>query len=254
MNITILGCGGSLGVPQVGCKCYVCKAGNQHNLRSRASIFIESETTKILIDASPDVRSQALKSNITHIDAVVLTHGHSDHISGLDDLKPFYLKTKKQIPVYMNTETWNVVQSSFSYLFKDYGSKIYQPIMKENIVNNYDEIVIGDIKLQLFEQGHGEISSLGIRVNDFAYSTDLNNLPDASLPHLQGLACWVVDCLRYSLSPSHTCYEQTLEWINQLKPKDAILTHMSHEIGYEEILKLLPANIRPAYDGMVLKI
>lgn len=255
IKCTILGCGGSMGVPQVACSCYVCKSDAPRNKRTRASILIESENCKILIDASPDLRQHALKYNITNLDAVIFTHAHSDHFSGLDELKPIYLAHNfKPIQTYATEKTYMDIKKGFNYAFSG-NSEIYKPFLAENIIQESDVIKIKDIEIQVFPQEHGaNMTVLGIKVGDFVYSTDVNSFPEKSKKHLENLDVWVVDCLRYHYAPTHSCYEQTMDWIDQYKPKRAYLTHMAHEIEYDEMNRITPEHISPAHDGLVIEI
>lgn len=255
IKCTILGCGGSMGVPQVACSCYVCKSTNPKNIRTRASLLIESDNCKILIDASPDLRFHALKHNITHLDAVIFTHAHSDHFSGLDELKPIYLAHNFQpIPTYATAKTYADIKKGFDYAFSG-NTEIYKPFVTENIVGEYDVLKIKDIELQLFAQEHGKgLTVLGIKVNNFVYSTDVNNFSDKSKKYLENLDTWVVDCLRYHFAPTHSSYEQVMDWVDQYKPKQVYFTHMAHEIEYDEINRITPDNISPAHDGLVIEV
>jgi phosphoribosyl 1,2-cyclic phosphate phosphodiesterase len=258
MKCTILGCGGSLGVPQLLCDCYVCTSGNSKNNRTRSSISVESKNTVVLIDASPDFKQQALQNDIKRIDACLITHTHSDHVSGIDDIKPFVPYPQKSspnlMPVYMSFDDNNAIMNSYGYLFENDRNNVYKPIARDVRIDHLKEFTIGDIKIKPFKQNHGKINTMGFRFGNMAYSTDFNNLPKESLKILEGLDLWIVDCLRFHYSPTHSCYEQTLDLIDTVKPKKAVLTHMAHELDYDELLRVLPlkANIVPAYDGMVL--
>ncbi len=256
LTCVILGCGGSMGVPQIGCNCVVCKSDNPKNKRLRASILLQSDTTTVLIDAAPDLRTFALRHNINKVDALIITHAHSDHFSGIDDMKPIvHLNGSRAIPTYMLDQTFEQIGTSYKYIFEDTGSDVYRPILERKHIEEFDQIQIGDIQIQLFPQQHGsKMISLGMKIGNFAYSTDVNGLPDASFKILDGIETWIVDCLRYHYAPTHTNYQQTLEWIERVKPKQAILTHMAHEIDYDEILKILPKDVIPAFDGMVIPI
>ncbi len=256
VKCTILGCGGSMGVPQIGCSCVVCKSDNPKNQRLRASILLQSATTTVLIDASPDLRTFALKYDIKKVDGLIITHAHSDHFSGIDDMKPIvHLNGSTPVSTYMLDQTYQQIGSSYNYIFEDTGSDVYRPILERKRVQEFDVLEIGDIKIQLFPQKHGsQMMSLGLRVNNFAYSTDVNGLSDASFKILEGVETWVVDCLRYHFAPTHTNYQQTMEWIERVKPKQAILTHMAHEIDFDEMTRIAPKNVTPAYDGMVIVI
>lgn len=250
----MLGTGSSLGVPELLCECSVCTSKNSKNKRTRVSILVETETTAILIDASPDFRHQALVNSIKKIDAVIITHSHMDHVSGLDDLKPYARLNNTKLPVYMTKETRESVESGYNYLFMQKKESIYRPILEAITIEEFAEIKVGDMLINTFPQDHGDITSLGIRVGDFAYSTDFKKIPQKSLSVLTGVKTWVVDCLRYHYAPTHMNYESTLDYIAKVKPEIAYLTHMAHEIDYDEISKMLPKNIHPAYDGLVISL
>jgi len=256
IKCTILGCGGSMGVPQIGCQCSVCSSNAPKNSRLRSSILIESENTKILVDATPDLRQCALKYNISKLDAVIITHAHSDHFSGIDDLKPIYHNGGcEPIKTFLTQETYDRIGFSYDYIFNNVGSPIYKPILDKNIIQEFDVLQIGDITIQLFPQIHGEnMTSLGLRIEDFAYSTDVNEFPDKSYDVLKGVQTWIVDCLRYHYAPTHATFEQTLKWIEEISPKQAYLTHMAHEIDFNEISKILPSGVAPLYDGKIIQI
>lgn len=255
MKITVLGCGGSFGVPQLACNCYVCQSTDAKNKRTRTSILIESHNTTILVDISPDFRQQALKHNIKKIDAVIVTHPHADHFTGIDDLRPYCQQKNSLMPIYMASATWDLIGRNYAYLFQEHDSKsIYRHIMEARIVKNYDKIIIQDLQIQLFNQHHGAIDSLGLRIGDFAYSTDFNIMPAESELYLYNLKYWIVDCLKYSWAPSHSCYEQSIALIEKFNPETAILTHLAHEVDYNACKRILPANIQPAFDGMILEL
>lgn len=254
MKCTILGCGGSMGVPQLCCSCRVCTSDNPKNIRTRCSLFIESAETKILVDTAPDFRAQALKNNITSLNALIYTHTHFDHIAGIDEVKPFaFFAPNKMLDTYMTEETAESLKKTNFYAFESHS--VYKPFLNPKEIGYYDNIKIGDINLQLFKQEHGQnFHSLGIRIGNVAYSTDVNNLPYESLKVLEGVDTWMIDCLRYNWAPTHYTFEKTLELIDFVKPKRAILIHMAHEIDYDEIKKILPENVEPAFDGMVIDI
>lgn len=252
LKCVILGCGASDGTPRIGCKCAVCTSKNPKNFRLRSSIFVESDNANILIDITPDFRTQALQNDINKVNAVFLTHAHADHISGLDDLRPIAFEQKSVLTTYMNEETWKSVNAGFGFLYEDRA--IYAKILKNQIINDYDRILVGDLEVQAFKQYHGHITSLGFRIRNFAYSTDVITLPEESFAVLEGVDIWIVDCLRFFYSPSHSVYEQTMNWIDRVKPKIAILSHMTHQLDYNELASMLPSNIMPAYDGMVIDI
>lgn len=250
MKCTILGCGSSRGTPEIGCHCFTCSSTDPKNNRTRPSIMIESEATRIIVDTSPDLRVQALRHNIESLDAVIYTHFHADHVGGIDDLKP--LCKGAPIQAYTNQTTQQQLAASYSYIFKQV-SPIYPALMEVNVINDRSNFTIGDISVQSFTQDHNFSTSLGLRFGPLAYSTDACHLNDEAFELLRGVKVWLVDCLRYSWAPTHSHLERTLDWIAKVKPELAILTHMSHDIEYNEIKKLLPSNVVPAYDGMIIE-
>lgn len=252
MKCTILGCGGSNGVPEIGCECLVCKSENPKNCRTRVSILVEYEDTKILVDTSTDLRRQALDNNIKHVDAILYTHDHSDHVTGIDDTK-LLSKDKKPIPAYMDERTHSFLTQRFSYIFKQF-SPLYPPRLTANIIKTNENFNIKNIKVQSFPQIHGGIHSLGFKFGKLAYSTDLNQLPEESFKLLEGTEVWILDCMRYYWMPSHAYLELVLNWVARVKPKLTVLTHMSHAMEYDELSRILPEYIIPAYDGMVITL
>lgn len=249
MEITILGCGGSDGVPQIGCDCSVCCSDNQHNKRSRSSILININGFLLLIDAGPDLRQQILRENISGIDGVFITHGHYDHISGLGDVK-LLRKAGKQIPLYGDEETVTIIKSAFPYAFK--SSKLYPAIFNSHI--HYGAFSLNNFTIHPFKQKHGKYYSYGLKIQDFAYSTDVSYLNENAYSVLEGVKIWIVDCVRYYTSPTHFALDETIAAILRVKPELAILTHMCHDIDYEIMSKNLPSNIVLAYDGMKIKL
>lgn len=257
-KITILGCGASAGVPLIGCECPVCTSTDSRNKRTRVSILIEQHQQKLLVDTSPDLRQQCLANGIRTIDAVLFTHAHADHCHGIDDLRPLNYHRGDVIPTYGDAVAMEEIIPRFSYAFKppipEYGW--FRPALVPHIVDaqQMDPIHIGEMRVQLFPQTHGRLTTLGVRVGNFAYSTDVNHLPEESFEKLKGLDVWLVDCLRYEVSPTHAHLDLTLEWIRRMKPKRAILTHMSHDFDYEKFRRSLPNGVEPAYDGMVVTL
>lgn len=258
MKVTILGCGHSLGVPIIGCDCAVCTSDNNKNKRSRVSVWVEAYGLSLVIDTSPDFRIQAMRQGIKHIDAVLYTHDHADHTHGIDDLRPFNYIQDSAIQIYGNAETIDSLKRRFSYSFLPRPEKgdIFRPSLESHVIEGVDiaEFYINNNKIMAFEQRHGKTKSLGYRIGGFAYSTDVDVLPEAAFAALQGVECWVVDCLRYTPSYSHSSLPQTLEWIARVKPKKAILTHMAHEFDYEKLSAELPDAVFVGYDGMVVEI
>ncbi|MCI5050319.1 MAG: MBL fold metallo-hydrolase [Rickettsiales bacterium] len=255
INITVLGCGASAGVPIIGCDCDICQSDNPKNKRSRASILIESKNTAVIVDLSPDFRSQMLAHNIKHIDAIFLTHAHADHVHGIDDVRPFNYRKQGVLPIYSDKSTLDEVISRFSYAFQkpnpEYGW--FRPALEaiaidEHIGKPYK--ITDEITIIPFYLDHGSCMTLGLRINDVVYSTDVKDFPESAEPFLQDINTWIVDCLRPEPAPTHAHLDMTLEWIEQYKPKRAILTHMSHAFDYDDLNRKCPEHVTPAYDGL----
>jgi len=252
IEVIILGCGASSGVPIIGCNCSVCTSEDPKNKRTRSSIIIKQNGSSLLIDTSPDLRQQVLREKINKIDAVLYTHAHADHLSGIDDLRAFNHLKDDAIQIYSNQETIDYIEKSFGYVFKPLAPNIgwYKPLLIPNLLE-YNKIHnIAGMKVIPFREIHGQIDVIGIRIDDFAYSTDLNIIPEESLEMLKGLKLWVVDCIRYDSAPTHAGLDQVLKWVEILRPEKVILTHMTHVIDYNEISAKLFDSMKAAYDGM----
>jgi phosphoribosyl 1,2-cyclic phosphate phosphodiesterase len=252
LSITILGCGSSAGVPMIGCDCEVCQSADPKDKRTRVSIFVETEGKGILIDTSPDLRQQALRANLRQVDGVLYTHEHGDHSHGIDDLKRFNYLKQDQLHIYGDARTIQLLESRFSYAFLEPNPKYgwFRAALIPHTLMPYEMFEIEGVEVLPFPQVHGKIMSLGFRIGDFAYSTDLNALEDRALEALQGIHTWVVDAQGYSSPISHSNVSQTLEWIGRVKPKRAYLTHMGHELSYAALAKELPHGVAPCYDGL----
>lgn len=251
MRIIVLGCGSSGGVPLVTGFWGKCDPNNPKNKRRRSSILIQTEGKNILIDAGPDLREQLLDAKIRSIDAVIFTHSHSDHTRGLDELRHFFLETSKKIPIYGDKVTIDYLKNAYNYAFEQ-QDKNYPPFLEPYEFNEVFQL--GTIQVKTLIQKHGASISWGIRIGNFAYSTDFNFICDKSLEHLQGLTCWIVDCLRIAPHPTHSHLDYTLSLIKKITPTQSILTHMNQDFDYNEAKNLLPTGICPAFDGMVIKI
>lgn len=256
MKITMLGCGSSAGIPFIGCTCAVCTSTNPKNKRLRVSVYVETEDKKILIDTSPDLRQQAIANQINHIDAVLYTHDHADHTHGIDDLRSFNYLCGKEIPIYGNAELLSVLKQRFAYTFLPKPEQVWRrPALIPNQLPDLPvyEFKIGESSIVCFEQLHGKSKTLGYRIGNFAYSTDTDQLPESAFEALAGVKIWFVDCLRYSQSYSHSNLENTLRWIERVKPQRAVLTHMAHDFDYDTLKSELPAGVEPGYDGLVVE-
>lgn len=256
MKVTILGCSGSGGVPLIGCVCDVCNSSNPKNLRTRTSAYVEVNNARLLIDTSPDLRFQAIRENITRVDAVLYTHTHADHTHGIDEMRAFNWHAKSAIPIYGNAETISDLESRYSYALQPPPSepKWNRPSLTPHVIADDGFFTVGNTTIQSFLQYHGKGKTLGYRIGNFAYSTDVNNLPNNSFQALESLDLWVVDCLRYDPAPTHAHLAMTLEWIERVKPKRAVLIHMAHDLEYESLKKQLPAHVEPGFDGLSITL
>lgn len=256
LRFTILGCGSSGGVPRLGGHWGDCDPDEPRNTRRRCSLLIEriaeAGTTTVLIDTSPDLRAQLLDAGVGQIHGVVYTHAHADHTHGLDDLRMIVINMRKRLPVYADGPTQNDLISRFGYAFVQPEGSDYPPILDLHAITG--DVTIdgpgGPVTLTPFEVEHGNIDSLGFRVNDVAYLPDVSDLTPEARAALQGLDCWIVDALRRAPHPSHTHLENTLDWIAQLAPRRAVLTNMHIDLDYRTIDAETPDHVTPAYDGM----
>lgn len=247
-KVKVLGCGASGGVPVLKYGWGKCDPKNPKNFRLRSSIIIESETTTLLIDTSPDLRQQLLNYGSYKIDGIIFTHFHFDHVGGLNELRPVFFETGKTLNVYSDRKTLEEIKTSSPFLFSDSGCNLYKSYLTACEVKR--EFQVGDISGIVFPQDHGFCSTLGIRVGDFAYSTDVVNLPNEAFEALSGVKTWIVDCLSEEEKPTHANLSKVLEWIHIIKPQMTYLTHMDLTMDYETLVNKLPKNIRPAYDGL----
>ncbi len=262
ITFTILGCGSSGGVPRIGGDWGECNPRNPKNRRRRCSLMIEQNagagTTRVIVDTSPDLRDQMLTTRVNHLDGVWFTHEHADHTHGIDELRAFFLRQKSRIHIWADSPTTEMLTKRFAYCFEMSASGIYPPILENHLIEpgrTLETSGTGGILESLpFSVHHGDIESLGFRVSDVAYTPDLNGIPDASLPALEHLDVWIIDALRRSPHMSHFSLSEALHWIEQLKPKRAILTNMHVDMDYDTLRKSLPTNVEPAYDGLQFSI
>ena len=250
MKIRVLGCGGSFGSPLAWGRNGNIDINNLNNFRTRSSILIEINNTNILIDTSPDLRQQLYSAKCTNIDAVLFTHIHSDHTSGLPDMRAISLINDKIIPAYMPKDMKDKILSHYKFIFK--GDKDYRPFMEVRDIQN--KFFINNIEIQTFKHNHGSIDVQTYRIGKFAYSTDLKNFYENDLDNLQDLDLWVVGLLRSDPHPSHAGFEQILDYIKYIKPKKTIFTHMTALLDEEKLISKCPKNVLPAFDGMEIEI
>jgi len=250
MKVTILGCGTSGGVPKLPEFWGACDPNNPKNRRTRASILIETAESTVVVDTTPDFRTQLLAADTGQLDAVFYTHDHADHVHGIDDIRGFYHRQQDKIPVYADPQTLAAIKDRFAYIFKRQAG---YPAMCRG-VELKGAVNIADLNMIPFEQGHGDGISLGYRFGDFAYSTDLDRMTETGFDVLDGVKVWIVDALRYTPHPTHAHLEKTLEWIKRVAPERAILTHMTWDMDYETLKSELPKGVEPAFDGMTIAL
>jgi phosphoribosyl 1,2-cyclic phosphate phosphodiesterase len=253
-TLTVLGSGTSMGVPTIGCTCSVCKSTDPHDRRTRPSVMIEWGGHRVLIDTTPDFREQALREDIDRVDAVLYTHGHADHILGLDDLRPLSFPRVTggpKIPLYANAKTAEVLRSVFKYIFKnDYK------------FGGIAQVELHDIAgpVELFGKTfapvtviHGEQEIYGYRFGTAAYLTDFSSVPDATLEKLHGLDILFLDALRHTPHPTHSTVANSLSIVEKLQPKRTFFTHICHDLPHVETNAALPDGVRLAHDGLRLE-
>lgn len=258
LRFTILGCGSSGGVPRLGNHWGDCDPNNPKNRRRRCSLLVEriqgDAVTTVLIDTSPDMREQLLDARVGHLDGVVYTHSHADHVHGIDDLRQIVLNMRRRLHVWADAPTQNALISRFGYAFMQPEGSPYPPILDLRSIDGPFEVdgPAGPIAFTPFTVDHGSMDALGFRIGPLAYLPDVVSIPDAAWPHLQGLGCWVVDALRRKPHPTHAHLDLTLSWIARVKPDHAVITNMHLDLDYEVLRTELPPGVSPAFDGRVI--
>ncbi len=253
MKITVLGSGTSQGVPVIACECDVCQSENQKDKRLRSSILIESDTTSVVIDSGPDFRQQMLSNQVKKLDAVVYTHEHKDHLAGMDDIRAFNFKQKKDMEIYASLRVQEALKREFHYVF---SSEKYPGVPSVNL-NAIDQSAfkIGDIQLLPIDVLHYKLPVKAFRVNDFAYITDANQISDESFVKLKGVKTLVINALRKESHLSHFTLDEAVEVSQKIGAKQTYLTHISHLMGkHDEVSQELPEGVFISYDGFQFEI
>ena len=263
LKATILGCGSSPGVPRIGNDWGACDPNEPRNRRTRCSLLLEryetgEKPTRVLVDTGPDMRAQLLAANVDFIDAVIFTHAHADHTHGIDDLRVFALKTRKLVETYADEKTQAHLERAFGYCFSTPPDSAYPPILTHHPMPAETPVTIdgagGPLTVMPFRQAHGDIETMGLRIGGLAYSPDVSDVPEVSLPHLEGLDVWIVDALRYRPHPSHFSVNEAIDWSRRFAVRRTVLTHMHIDLDYATLRHELPKGIEPAFDGMEIEL
>ncbi len=251
MKITFLGTGTSQGVPVIACDCNICHSSDTHDKRLRTSLLLEKDDATLVFDAGPDFRQQMLRENVTRLDAIILTHEHKDHIAGLDDVRAFNYKSQDAIDIYSEDRVQKVIKKEYSYVFSEYQYPGV-PKMRLNPIpeSGFSVKNIEIIPIRVF---HYRLPVYGFRIGNFAYITDANYVPEESKEKLYGVKYLVVNALRKEKHISHFSLREAIDFIREISPKKAYITHISHQMGlHAQVTKELLPGITLAYDGLSL--
>jgi phosphoribosyl 1,2-cyclic phosphate phosphodiesterase len=253
LQLTILGSGTSMGVPTLGCRCAVCQSHDPCDKRTRPSALLAYSGRNVVIDTTPDFRFQALRAGMDRLDAVLYTHGHADHILGLDDIRPFNMKQKAAIPAYGASETLDTLRRQFSYIFNG-TSRTESTLPSVELCEIAGPFELFGAKIVPVPARHGPAPVLGFRFGKAAYLTDFSRVEQSSKTLLAGLDDFILDALRYEPHPMHSTVEQSLALVAELQPKRAWFTHVCHDLGHAETNARLPEDVRLAYDGLSFEV
>lgn len=253
-TLTVLGSGTSMGVPTIGCDCRVCTSEDPHDRRTRPSVMVQWDGRTVLIDTTPDFREQAIRERIKKVDAVLYTHGHADHILGLDDIRPLSfprITGGGKIPLFASAGTEQVLRNVFRYIFEaDYK---YGGLAQVEIRPVNGPLELFGATFTPLVVHHGDAPIEGYRFGRVAYLTDFSTVPEESIAHLQDLEILFLDALRHHPHPTHSTVKNSLALVDRLQPKRAFFTHISHDLAHDETNAALPANVRLAHDGLKLE-
>ncbi len=260
LRVTILGCGGSGGVPLLGGAGEGgdwgdCDPAEPRNRRTRTSVLIQSpDGRRLLVDAGPDLRQQLLAVGAARLDAVLFTHAHADHILGIDDLRQVNRILGRAIDAWGTAKTLQKLDGRFDYAFLEPPAFFFRPALTARRIAYGEHFETAGLTVQVFRQDHGVMDSLGLRIGRFGYSTDVVRLPEESLQALEGLDTWVVGCFQPRPHQVHAHVDQVLGWVERLRPRRTVLTHMGPAMDYQSLRRSLPPGVEPAHDGMVLEV
>ena len=247
-----MGTGTSVGVPAIGCDCGTCTSPDPRNRRLRSSVLLSHGESRILIDASFDLRQQALREKLSRLDAVLLTHGHADHVFGLDDVRMYNYHQRRPVPIYASALTASQVKKTFWYVFEEVTDASSRPALALTTVDG--PFPLQGLTVRPFVVLHGTAVITGYRIGRFAYITDGKAIPPESIDALRGLDLLVINALRRAPHPTHFTLDETLAAIEAIAPGRALLTHISHDLEHESLARELPEAIQPAYDGLTVEV
>ncbi|WP_109830274.1 MBL fold metallo-hydrolase [Reichenbachiella versicolor] len=251
MKVTFLGTGTSQGVPVIGCNCEVCQSIDFRDKRLRSSILIEKDGTNIVVDTGPDFRQQMLSNNVQHLDAVLYTHEHKDHVAGMDDIRSFNFKQKKDMPIYAQSRVIDRLKKEFSYVFAE-NKYPGVPAVEVHEIDT-DTFTANGVEISPIQVWHYKLPILGYKIDNFAYLTDVKTIDDSEKEKLQNLDILVLNALQHKEHISHLTLQEAIDLVGELQPKKALFTHISHKLGlHREVQKILPDHIDLSYDGMIV--
>lgn len=253
VTITVLGSGTSTGVPTIGCRCAVCTSSDPRDKRLRPSVLLSYNGRNVLIDTTPDFRTQALRTPIERLDAILFTHEHADHIMGLDDVRPFNFRQKGQIPIFASERTMGAIHRSFRYIF-DTEDKISSVPQLESHTLNGSSFDLFGVEITPVPVVHGRATVYGFRFGKAAYLTDHSEIPEESMNRLRGLDVLFLDALRYKPHPTHSTVQRSLATAEELRARRVFFTHICHDLGHARTEEQLPPHVRLAYDGLQVEV
>jgi phosphoribosyl 1,2-cyclic phosphate phosphodiesterase len=253
LEVTFLGTGTSGGVPMVACDCEVCKSSDSKDKRLRTSVLIQSENTTICIDAGPDFRKQMLDNSVRTLDALLITHGHRDHVGGLDDIRPFNFLQGKVMEIFCDKYAEEMIREQYSYAFKSNGYE-YAPKMKFSIIGDED-FTVNELTITPLEVMHHNLPVRAFRIGDFTYITDAKTIDESQMKKVEGTKILVLNALRKHNHNAHLTVDEALAIVERIKPESAYFIHMSHHFGkHEDMQPTLPENVFIAYDGLKIEV
>lgn len=256
LQVQVIGSGASLGVPVIGCGCKTCISQNPRNKRLRSSLYLQVNGKNLLIDAGPDFRAQALQYGITHLDGVIFTHAHQDHIAGIDDLKIYYFRNSAPLPCLVSQATAKELKMRFHFMFTLQPQEVPGlERLKLDILEGFSgDVDFLGVPIHYFSYEQIGMPVLGIRIGNFAYITDIKKFDKNIFTHLKGIDTLILSALRFTSSHMHLTVDEAIDFVNEVNPRQTFLTHTSHDLEYEKTNAYLPSSIRLAYDGLKISI